>query len=532
MSFPGQDGRANSKQRFWQLIGLLLPVLAAALFPVMCLILSPKKTAWVDEVYALWILRDPSFRHMFGAIRSGVDGGMPLYYVLGWLWGALFGHSLLVFRCFSAVALGAATLLLWKVLLRHYSASATAIGLSAAVLNSWIVMVQSAEIRFYGLYALAAVCVFAAYARLDRNRWGLSDGLLLFFANTFLLYSHVFGIVYSIAALAGFVIWDKQQARLRLALYAFVAASWLTLLPLLPTLRHIGDLGKPHNWMTPPLFREVIEVYGFVSVSFSFSILAVFALLLCSNLPRRPSTPSLLLYVALSFMLIPIVAAIKSHFGTVVAVDRYYVPTIFATGVLLTAILDSFGLSVRAMAAKLLVPWACLLAFLISYPIVYSYQMPDEVLAYRYDRLEELLAQQIPPDFPVVVEDANTFLPLTLYRRPHGPQYYYPLDWDAALASASLHATVQSKLLRNWKNAGYLSGNVLSSQEIRCRFDAFVVLRSPEMAWFEQRIQDDPNYSARPAMDLPAVPHPGPNVAWVVQRVTPRNCGDSLAPSH
>ena len=128
MSFPGQDGRANSKQRFWQLIGLLLPVLAAALFPVMCLILSPKKTAWVDEVYALWILRDPSFRHMFGAIRSGVDGGMPLYYVLGWLWGALFGHSLLVFRCFSAVALGAATLLLWKVLLRHYSASATAIG--------------------------------------------------------------------------------------------------------------------------------------------------------------------------------------------------------------------------------------------------------------------------------------------------------------------------------------------------------------------------------------------------------------------
>jgi hypothetical protein len=297
---------------------------------------------------------------------------------------------------------------------------------------------------------------------------------------------------------------------------------------MLPALSRISDISKPHNWMSPPGIRNVVEVYGFGSLSFSFALFLGFALLVYSKFPTGRTSPALVAYVAASFLLVPIITAVKSQFGTVLFTGRYFLPSVFGAGVLVTAVLDRVGLSARAMTAKMAVLWGVFLAFLVIYPVFHSYMVSD--FAYPFDQLDQLLAQRLPAGLPVIIEDANTFMPLTFYHGQNSPRYYFPLDWETALDSRSLHATVQYKLLRNWKNSGYLTDNILSSEDIACRFNNFIVLQSPEISWFETRVKNNPDYGVQFAMELPPVPYPGPKVAWLVIRRTPRFCGGANSP--
>lgn len=500
--------------------------LAAGLPLLVCLILSPKKSAWVDEIYALLLLGDTNFHRVWDATHAGVDGGLPLYYVLAWLWGSLFGRTLLAFRMFTAAGFSLATLVLWRTLARQYSSLAVAIGLLAIVFNSWLVLFQCAEVRFYGLYSLAAVGVMAAQSRLQREDWKVFDGILVFLAHVFLVSSHALGILYSGASLLGLVAHDKHRGKFRFNIYACIAASWLALLPMLPVLHRISDIGKPHNWMLPPDLRAVVRFYGFTSLSFVFTMMIVFAILLYSRLATRWTPFPMPLFVAFSWLLLPIAVAIESQFGTILFVDRYFIPTIFAAGVLVAALLDGFGLCSRALTVTTGALWGSLTAFLFAYPVLHSYSLPsgDPSLTIPYEQLGRQLAQQVPSYLPVVVEDANTFLPLTFYRRERDPQYYYPLDWDAALGSESLHATVQYKLLRNWKNAGYLVDNILTSRQIACDFSRFVVLDSPGLSWLRIRIQNNPDFQVQPILSLSGFGDPGPNEALLVTRTTPNTC--------
>lgn len=510
-------------------IATVLPWMAAAVLPVICILLSDKKVIWGDECYSLLFLRDPNFGRMWAGTRSGADGGLSLYYVLGWLWGSVFGRSLLSLRLFSAIGLGAAAFVLWKTLIRRYSLTAVAVGLFAMVLNSSLLIFQALEVRFYGLYCLAAVCVVAAEARLERKAWGRRDGAVLLLAHLFLVYSHTLGIVYSLAALIALVLWDMRTGKLRFGLYACAGASWLGLLPLLPALARIGDTGKPHSWMLPPNLPMILEVYSFSSYAFIFAVLIVLLFWASARFPTRPAAPSsLVVYVALSFLMVPTVMAVESQFGTVLFVERYFAPGIFAAGLLLTATLDWANKYRRAMSTRASVLWGSLVIFLLIGPhLLASPILSVAYWVYPYDHLEQMVAQQVPASVPVIIEDANTFLPFMFYRNERSPQYYYPLDWETAVTAQSLHATVQQKLMKNWKNAGYLTNNILSTAQIKCQFQTFVVLNSPQLNWFMTRIWGNPDYEARPIMNLivPA-PDPGPHFALQVTRRNQVGCGE------
>ncbi len=117
----------------------------------------------------------------------------------------------------------------------------------------------------------------------------------------------------------------------------------------------------------------------------------------------------------------------------------------------------------------------------------------------------------------VLVEDANTFMPLRYYS-PTGPDYYYVLDWDSALHSSSLHATVQSKLMRNARAVGYGGNRIIDTAVAQCDLDKFAVLDSPGISWFETRILNNPAFEARKVADLD-FRDPGPTHVWVVTRL-------------
>lgn len=128
-----------------------------------------------------------------------------------------------------------------------------------------------------------------------------------------------------------------------------------------------------------------------------------------------------------------------------------------------------------------------------------------------------LLDASLPVGLPVIVEDANSFIPLTYYTHHPGRPYYYVLDWESALRSPSLHATVQSKLMQNSRTAGYNSDRIIDTQAVACAFEKFLVLDSPGLVWFKERVFSNPQFAVELYADF-AYGNAGPARVWLVTR--------------
>jgi hypothetical protein len=227
-----------------------LPWVFAASLVLACLVASPKKELWVDECYALQLATDPDTGHMLTAVGSAVDGGLPPYYLLAHAWVTIFGPAVLGLRLLSALLLAAGVGLLWRPLTQAYTAQAAALAVAAGVLGAPLVREQSAEIRFYGLYFLAATAVVAAHARLSRRP---STGSLAatVAAHAVLVAAHPYGILYSAAGILALAIGDRLAGRTWPPRALIPLLAWTILLPLAPVILGIVDLARPHNW--PPI---------------------------------------------------------------------------------------------------------------------------------------------------------------------------------------------------------------------------------------------------------------------------------------
>jgi hypothetical protein len=55
-----------------------------------CILWSPHKQAWMDEIFTWKEVSDSSLLHLFRAIQNGADGGMPVFYATAWVWARVF----------------------------------------------------------------------------------------------------------------------------------------------------------------------------------------------------------------------------------------------------------------------------------------------------------------------------------------------------------------------------------------------------------------------------------------------------------
>jgi hypothetical protein len=63
-----------------------------------CILWSPHKQIWMDEIFTWREVSDRSLWHLCYAIQHGADGGMPLFYTTAWLWAKAFGTGVLTLR--------------------------------------------------------------------------------------------------------------------------------------------------------------------------------------------------------------------------------------------------------------------------------------------------------------------------------------------------------------------------------------------------------------------------------------------------
>lgn len=507
------------------MIDRVVPWVAGVSLIVACAIASPKKELWVDECYALQIVADPSTSHMLTAVGSAVDGGFPPYYVVAHCITLCTGSSVLVLRMVSAVCVAAGLLIVAASVARAYSSGGGSVALVAAVIGSPLIREQAMEIRFYGFYFLAAAAVAGVHSRIaDRTlaRASTRAAITIFAAHALLVAAHPFGIVYSAAALAATGLSHRHTWKLTAVP---ILTSWLVLVAFAPVISGIIDLGQPRNWTPIPdlqLFTASCLGLFLGSAGAAAAEEIGFLVFAMRGLPlRRTGMDSLLTLGCVWFAVMPLAALTAAGLRLSIFVDRYFLPSVIGAGLVLAwggARLAFEAGSTRGLQAL----WQAALmtagvAVAVSPVAGAIVSKPPPVYAYLNGLVEQCLVQTVgvTEGFAVVVEDANTFLPLDTRAGDSSP-YRYVLDWEAALRSYSPHATVQSKLMRNAVAVGYRQGRIITPREA-LKEDLFLVLDSPGIDWLEGVLAADPSLQARMLATLDSA-DPAPNAIWVVWR--------------
>ena len=306
-------------------------ILTLAYLIAVCIHFSSRQVMWLDEFFSWNLLTDRSLVHALGAWGHGADSGGPLYYIVGWLLVRLTGPSVLAVRLFSAVCLGLASVLYWKLLARMFSGMAAFIGIFL-IWCSHELLIRVSEARFYGFYVLVAVvAIYATLFSVDRETQPLKAFFICLGAHAALLGSHIMGIVYSglilVAVLSG------KRSKKQLAAAAGIVSSWSVLIFFRKAI-YYGSGNAPVA--DKPTLLNLTEYYHFPD-SLSLAILGLLAVLTASIIllyffrgKNTESSPSTLIKISILFYFSPLFFYVLSIWKQPVFSSRYMYPNMLA----------------------------------------------------------------------------------------------------------------------------------------------------------------------------------------------------------
>ena len=495
----------------------ILPASGAAVLLVSCVVAARHKYLWHDEVFSWILVTDPSGWHMLRAIAGGAEASPPLYHITARVWLAVAGRSELALRLWSSVGFALSLIVLWRVLRRAHDPTIAAFAAVVPFCLSPLLWYQNTEARFYGIFTLAAALALAATDLAARapSRWRLAGVAC---AHAALVLSHIFGFFYAGALLAGLgardVVATVRGHRMAgwWRPYAAAVTGWLPFALWIPAFVAQADVGAPHSWIPLPTRRGLRQAYGtteartfmLVVIGIGLVALLVRQLLASDNGPERADPavrdPDPLPWIAAAIALVPIGVYIISHVAISVFVDRYMLPGLFAYGVGIAAAMTAVarlwvatagereqGYPRAPGAARLALAAAAFGALVL--PLRWSLNRPD------FPRPGQALVRAAGTGVPVVTESPLEYLPAVHYGGRPAQPFFFALDWESALRpDAALQATVDYKMMRNWRRWGYLAPGIVDGDSILCRFEHFVVVDEPGRLWYDRRVASDPAF--------------------------------------
>jgi hypothetical protein len=477
-----------------------------------CILWSAHKQAWMDEIFTWKEVSDRSLWHLYYAIQHGADGGQPLFYTTAWLWAKAFGTGVLTLRLYSSVAVCGALLVTWRTIRRCYGVWATAFGVLAFWGTSGVLLEQNVEARFYGLYILAVAITVDLYTRLVARPEPTRVLLVLaFFSQAALVSTHVLGLIYSGLILLALILFDAAKGRLRWKLYLVYAAGWLALLVWIPAIRSSMVAGKPHGWIAMPTVTDLRTAYLFadslpwlrlfkrhslevgfqiVSRTAEFVIYVPLAVVFFLGLRRIirsgwrviSDPKSALLMLAYVLLSVPVVLFVLSHLITPVFVPRYFLPSGIGLAIVLAASADA--LSPDSQVHSRLV-WVAIIVFLMISPVLTVLAVGPITLSWTYMDVRRL-EQFVPPNVPVVAAWQQDFVKFMRYSKNPNVEYYYLLDWPAALVGPRAFV-LDYHLMQAYRDNGYYAKWIQDSHYFLCSHPDFVVLDAPNANTLDAR---------------------------------------------
>lgn len=209
---------------------------------------------WFDEAVTVGLL-DRGLGEMLGELPDS-ESTPPLYYVLAWLWGHLFGLGEVGLRSFSALLGTAVVPLAWLATRELVSPRAAWAVAGLAAVNPLLVW-YSQEARSYALLLLLGTLALWLFARLLRRDFR-RDALLWGLASALAIATHYFA-VFTVATMAVLLLARAPGHRHVLAAIGGVGIVGACLLPLAvaqegaglasfiadePLLKRIAQVGK------------------------------------------------------------------------------------------------------------------------------------------------------------------------------------------------------------------------------------------------------------------------------------------------
>lgn len=482
----------------------MLALLVALLF-CMSAYRSRTRLLWADELLCYKVFADPSLLHRLRAWYRGADGGGLLYYLLGSLWFRLFGLSELSLRLFSTAGMGVALVALWATLRRYASTLLTAFCLGVVFFTPPALLWQEVNGRFYGLlFATATVVALLTLYVLEHSRPSRLLLAALFLAHACLVTSHIFGLLFSFSFVVGTLIADRLRHWVRWPVYLLPACSWIFAVISLPATRASGSVAGKFFWTHKPVMADLLfSIAGYGRLTSSLLAVCLGTALLRwvawqmtgRGRPvrlRPPFAPSVLVA---SLVLADLLFFAKSQVGSSIFSDRYLLPMLIASALLLAgslsillpqSLLRPYGRSAEALGALLVLLPFCWYGATrdVNYSLYPNSSYVPQVNAY------------LRPGVPALAS-----LPVFPFLHVYDPQHQVLYQTDWGFADDPAHAADYSgeRLMENWKRAGYLADDIMPCTELFARYPQVDLLLSPhDYAWFNDRVLHAPDFRVTP----------------------------------
>jgi hypothetical protein len=449
-----------------------------------------------DEIMTLFVLNQPNFHSLLETWRAGIDSSGIWFYVLGRPWLAMFGVSEMSLRLYSASGIAAAAAIVWIAARRYYSFLPVAAAVTFVFASTHVLRWQLAYGRTYGVFLLAASLVLYLIIRGEEiDRPSPAFLIATFAAYTFLMGSHILGILYVGTFLGLQLILDYRSRRFRPWLYVCASASVFVFLFSLQNLRTTAALGKPSFWSVKPSVKDLLTLTGAIDHRVT-GVLVFVALLLLLNIKRIKLRPrrALVYLLTVLFVALDLFFFAYSHVTTSIYVDRYMLPFNLVGVLILCELLTQFREAEAPLPSlRYGLPFV-FLALAVAGFFVPRLQRPW----FPLPNYTQNLADTLPPALPVVDTDVATFVEMEFYRHDAmHRRWMYPVDWPVALDPESTGGASGPHELDNLKAAGFYPSDIIPTGGVLNGQHDFIVLSASPDVWLKRRILADPHYTAR-----------------------------------
>ncbi len=493
----------------------LLICMIAAFFFLLCVLRSRTRLLWSDELLGFHLISSPSTSQMLKGWSEGADGGGVVYYLLARVFTRIFGMSALTLRLFSTAGMMTSLVFVWCMARRYASTIVVACTVGLVYFVPAAMRWQEVNGRFYGFF-LASAALAALWFLVTAEREPTSfDLVVTFLAHACLIGSHILGMIYSFSLIAGMLTLGAMRGQLRWRVYLSAAATWALVPVSYHAIRSSAAIGAGVFWTTKPRAFDLLN--AFTDYDWD-ALLVVYLLLLATTAlvlfrgrkshwvsPVRESGLPPIVLVA-SLVLAQLIIFAKSQFGTSIYADRYLLPLMIATtlivAALLTFLLPRFFTDNSSQLRSLSVSVIVLFLF-FYFPIARRFDYGDQ---YPNRGLPQRITAAIPEGSPVVITQVAIFELLTTYDKQHNYLYFLDsaYDSDPSHPHGDLYG---ARMMESWQRAGYEEGHILECPVILSQYPHFVlILDSFREHWFEDRLLHNPAYQVTPM---------GSNKEWV-----------------
>jgi hypothetical protein len=445
---------------------------------------------------------------MLAAIAHGAENNPPLYTLLLRGWSALVGTGALALRVLSAACFCGALAIMWRTLRPMYATRQVALGIAVVFFGVQALFEQAAQARFYGLFFLIVAIAFAVAVRTTSAatlRW--SDVAAMFVAHTLLVYTHMFGLLFSGAILVGVAVLDVRRRRFRGWIYLAVLAAWLLWGLYAPFL--LGGamvMRGARSWLARPQREDLIRLIARQTTWLPFvAAIAVFfdffrrrdadlTPTVASDRILDERRESAIVFAVALIAVVPLVFVI-SRIAAPAFLDRYLLPAALGWIVVTAELIAALGSTRRgATEPKWMAPaFGVLFAGLALYPVSFAVAKPPK-------SQPGLAVADSLGTVPVVLESGHDFWPMQYYAAasPAHGRYRFLLDSSLIMDPENFAGAGQEyQLMKLYSDEGYLDKTVTQLEAFACETPRFLIVDRPDFTLFERRFTDDARFRTR-----------------------------------